>query len=126
MQRRLFSEARRLVESMTARTPPEIAGKRLQVASILWAQGRYGEALDQARSAAGAVPGDPGPRTAVSSYAAAMGRYDEAIAALEGAAALPGVKPGTYDRRLAELRASRQQQLDERNRKLLESGALPR
>jgi hypothetical protein len=126
MQRRLFSEARRLVESMTARTPPEIAGKRLQVASILWAQGRYGEALDQARSAAGAAPADAGPRMAVSNYAAAMGRYDEAIAALEGAAALPGVKPGTYDRRLVELRASRQQHLDDRNRKLLESGALPR
>jgi tetratricopeptide (TPR) repeat protein len=126
LARRLYSEARRLVESMSARTPPELAGKRLQVASILWAQGRYGEALEQARSAAGAVPDDPGPRTVVSSYAAAMGRYDEAIAALEGAAALPRAAAGAYEKRLAELREARQRQLDERNRKLLEGGALPR
>ncbi len=123
VEQRRFSEARRLVESMQAHTAPEVASKRLQVASIFWAQGRFSEALAEARSAAGAVPSDPGPLTAVSNYSAAMARYDEAISALEAAAALPGVHAGLYEKRLTELRAARQAQADQQ---MLQRGTLPR
>ncbi len=104
---RRFAEARRLVEGMAVRAPWEIAWKRLFVARILWAQGRMTEAIQEARSAAAIVPGDPGALAAVATYCAGAGRLDEAIAALEGAAALPGARPGAYDAELARLRALR-------------------
>jgi len=113
---RRFAEARRLVESMTSRSAAEVAWKRLFVARILWAQGRLTEAIQEARSASAAVPADPGPRVALSGYCAGAGRYDEAIATLEGAAALPGTRPGAYDAQLAKLRSARQAQAEQRTR----------
>jgi Flp pilus assembly protein TadD len=119
---RRFAEARRLVESMTARTPGELASKRLAVARILWTQGRHGEAIQEARSASAVVPDDPGPRVALATYCAGAGRLDEAIAALEGAAALPGARPGAYAAELARLRSARQAQLEERERQQMLRG----
>ncbi len=124
---RRYGEARRLAESMAARTGHEVASKRAFVARLLWAQGRYAEAIQEARSARDASPGDPGPRLMLASLCADAGRYDEAIAAVEGAAALPTVAPGAYASRLAELRAARQARIDRRNREqyLEAPGSLP-
>jgi hypothetical protein len=119
---RRFAEARRLVESMAARAPWEVASKRLFVARILWGQGRMTEAIQETRSAAAIVPGDPGALAAVATYCAGAGRYDEAIAALEGAAALPAARPGAYDAELARLRALRQAEVERKDREAILGG----
>lgn len=114
-----FAEARRFVESMPASAPGEIASKRLFVARILWAQGRMTEAIQEARSAATSVPGDPGALATLATYCAGAGRLDEAIATLEGAAALPSARPGAYDAELARLRALRQAEVELRDREAI-------
>ncbi len=119
---RRFAEARRLVEGMAVRAPWEIAWKRLFVARILWAQGRMTEAIQEARSAAAIVPGDPNALAAVATYCAGAGRLDEAIAALEGAAALPVARPGAFDAELARLRALRQAEVERRDREAILGG----
>lgn len=122
---RRFAEARRLAESMAARTGPEFAGKRLFIARALWAQGRSAEAVQEARAARDAAPADVGVRLALASYCAGVGRYDEAIAEVEAAAALPASPPGAYAARLEELRAARQAQIERRNREQILGGPLP-
>ena len=120
MRRHLYSEARRLAETITTHAPGEVASKHLTIAAILWAQGRHAEAIQAARRGAEMVPDSPGPKVALSNYAAGAGRYEEAIAALESAAGLPSVPAGTYDGRLAELRAARQRQIDASYRQALD------
>ena len=117
LARRMYSEARQLVEAIGTRTASEVAEKHVSIARILWAQRRYAEAIQEVRIAVTIVPNDPGPRIALSEYAASVGRLDEAISALEGAAALPTTTEGKYSKRLSELRAARQEQIDARYRR---------
>ena len=84
------AEARRLAEGMAARTPAELAQKQLLIAATLGAQGRFGEAIERARSASAVLPAAPGPLLAVASYCQQAGRLDDAIAAVERASSLPG------------------------------------
>lgn len=81
-----------------------------------WAQRRLPKAIQEARSAAAATPDNPGALATVATYLAGAGRLDEAIAALEGAAALPGVRPGTYDAELVRLRALKRAEVERRER----------
>jgi tetratricopeptide (TPR) repeat protein len=104
---RRTAEARRLAETMIAKTPTEQAQKQLLVAATLSAQGRLGEAIDRARSAAAAMPDVPWPLMAVAAYCERAGKYDDAIAAVERAATLAGQKREDYDVRLEELKKGR-------------------
>jgi tetratricopeptide (TPR) repeat protein len=113
---RRFAEARRLAETIAARSPGEVAAKRIFVAQVLQAEGRTGEAIQQARSARDAVPTDPSTHLFVADLCASAGRYEEAIAETEAAANLPGVPPARYAERLSQLRAARQAQVERRDR----------
>lgn len=99
------AEAKRLAETMAARTPNDQALRQLLVAAAFSAQGRPGEALERARSAAAVLPDSPWPLMAVAAYAQAAGRLDDAVAAIERAAALPGQRREDYEKRLTELNA---------------------
>ncbi len=118
MQRALAArhpaEAKRMAESMSARTPAEQAQRQLLVAAAFSAQGRLGEAIDRARSAAAAVPDSPWPLLAVASYCQQAGRLDDAIAAVERASSLPGQRRQEYQARLDELAAARAAQSQRR------------
>jgi Flp pilus assembly protein TadD len=97
---------------MATRTPAEQAQKQLLVAAAFSAQGRYGEAVERARSAVTALPDVPWPLLALAAYCQQAGRIDDAIAAVERAASLPGQRREAYEARLAELgkaRAAQQQ-----------------
>ncbi|MBL0278450.1 MAG: O-antigen ligase family protein [Anaeromyxobacter sp.] len=110
---RRFGEARRIAEQMSARTPRELAARHQLVARALAGQGRVAEAIEQARSAAAALPDDPGALLAVASYCEQAGRLDDAIAAVERAATLGGA-PEALAARLEGLRKARQAQRDRR------------
>jgi len=97
------AEAKRLAESMSARTPAEQAQKQLLVAAAFSAQGRYGEAVERARSAVTALPDSAGHWMALAAYCQQAGRLDDAIAAVERAASLPGQDRAAYEARLTEL-----------------------
>jgi O-antigen ligase/Flp pilus assembly protein TadD len=117
MAARRWSEALRLANDIAPRTPAEIAGKHLLIAQALHGQGRLGEAVERARSAAAAFPDVSWTTVALANFAAYAGRWDEAVAALRHAAALPGAPAGAYDQRIAELEAAKaaeQQRLLER------------
>ncbi len=101
------AEARRLAEGMAARTPAELAQKQLLIAATLGAQGRFGEAIERARSASAVLPAAPGPLMAVAAYCQQAGRLDDAIAAVERASSLPGQDRAAYEARLAELARAR-------------------
>lgn len=116
VQRRHFAEAHRLAEQVEAATPTEVAAKRVFVARILLAAGRSAEALAAAREARDAAPGDPGTLAFLAEVCVSLQRYDESVAALEAASALPGVNPGRFAGRLAELRAARAAQTERRVR----------
>ena len=106
------AEAKRLAEGMATRTPAEQAQKQLLVAAAFSAQGRYGEAMERARSAVTALPDVPWPLLALAAYCQQAGRIDDAIAAVERAASLPGQRREEYEARLADLgkaRAAQQQ-----------------
>jgi O-antigen ligase/tetratricopeptide (TPR) repeat protein len=102
---RRFSEARRLAEQMTVRTPSEIAAREQLAARTLAAQGRLGEAIERASSACGALPDSPEPPLLLARLAIEAGRIADAEAALGRAAALSGSAPDVYAARVEELRA---------------------
>ena len=99
---------------MVARTPAELATRQVLVAAALSAQGRLGEAIDRARSAAAALPDSPGPLMTVAAYCQQAGRLDDAIAAVERAASLPGQRREDYQPRLDELGQARAAQTERR------------
>ncbi len=108
------AEARRLAESMAARTPSEQATRELLVAAAFSAQGRTGEAIERARSAVAALPDAPGPLMTLAAYCQQGGRLDDAIAAVERAASLPGQRREDYQERLDELAKARAAQAQRR------------
>jgi Flp pilus assembly protein TadD len=108
------AEARRLAESMAARTPQEQALRHLLVAATLGAQGRLGEAIERARSAVTALPDSAWPLMALASYCQQGGRIDDAIAAVERASSLPGQRREDYQARLDELAKARAAQAERR------------
>jgi tetratricopeptide (TPR) repeat protein len=117
-----YSEAKRLAEGMAARTPAELAQRHAWIAGVLSAQGRLGEALEQARSAAAALPDAAWPLQSVSSYCEALGRWDDAIAALEHAAALPGQDQAYWAPRLEKVKKSKEDALQRRQTERLIEG----
>ncbi len=108
------AEARRLAESMAARTPQEQALRHLLVSATLGAQGRLGEAIERARSAVTALPDSAWPLMALASYCQQGGRIDDAIAAVERASSLPGQRREDYQARLDELAKARAAQAERR------------
>ncbi len=116
---RRFAEAHRLAESIVAHSSGEVANKRLFVASVLRAEGRLGEAIQEARAARDASPSGAGSYLVLADLCQEAGRYDDAIAAVQSAAALPGTAPGAYESRLASLREARQAQQERWNRQQL-------
>lgn len=111
-----YAEARRLAEEVVARSAEEIAGRHLLIAKILAAQGRLGEAIDQARSASGAQPYSALPLHTIASLCERAGRYDDAIAALERAAGLPSQDRSQYVTRLESLASAKRAQNERRLR----------
>ena len=108
---------------MAARTPNELALRELLVAATLNAEGRTGEAIQRARSAAGLLPDSTWPLGAVASYCEQAGRYDDAIAAAERAATLAGeAGRAPWDERVAKLKAARAAATDRRGREELLKG----
>jgi tetratricopeptide (TPR) repeat protein/O-antigen ligase len=107
---RHYSEARRLAAEMVAHDGPDLAGKHLVIARVLWAEGRSSEAIEEARAARSVTPLEPAIYVTIADYYQMAGRYEEAIAALRGAAALPAAPPGLFLDRLAELESLRKQQ----------------
>jgi tetratricopeptide (TPR) repeat protein len=116
MAARRWSEALRLADEVAPRSPAEIAGKQFLMAQALSGQGRVGEALERARSAAAVLPGELGLLLAVAEYAARAGRYDDAVTALRHAATLRGASGDGYAARIAEIEAA---QNAERQRTLM-------
>jgi len=116
------AEARRLAESMTARSVHELAMRQILVAAALHAQGRTSEAIDRARSATGILPDSTWPLDALASYCEAAGRYDDAIAAAERAATLAGEGRAPWDERVARLKAARAATIDRRGQEELLRG----
>ncbi len=105
-----FSQARATFDGIVAVEGPVLARKRILVARALEGQGRYQEALAEARVARGLLPADASVLVAFSRIAEAVGLYDEAVDSLEVAARQPATKPGTYDAKLAALKAARDEQ----------------
>jgi Flp pilus assembly protein TadD len=99
---------------MSARTPTEQAQRQLLVAAAFSAQGRFGEAVERARSAVTALPDSPGHWLALAAYCQQAGRLEDAIAAVERAASLPGQDRAAYEARLLELVQARQAQSQRR------------
>ncbi len=108
------AEAKRLAEGMSARTPTEQAQRQLLVAAAFSAQGRFGEAVERARSAVTALPDSAGHWMALAAYCQQAGRIDDALAAVERAASLPGQQREAYQARLDELAAARAAQSQRR------------
>jgi len=104
---RRYSQAKLVFERIVAREGWEVARKRSAIASTLEAQGRYSEALQEARTASASLPGAPGPLLAIARIAEQAGLHDVAIDALERAAALPTAIPGAHDEQLKRLRAAK-------------------
>jgi hypothetical protein len=107
-----WSEARRLADEIAPRTPEEVAGKHLLIARAFAAQGRLGEAIERARSAAAAQPDRPGSLITLAAYCEQAARYDDALGAVRRAAALPTAAPGAYAARIAALEAARTAQVE--------------
>jgi len=122
MASRRYSEARRLAETLAARTPAEQAHRQAVVAATLAAQGRLGEAIEHARSAAAAQPDAAWPLEAVASYCTQAGRLDDALAALEHAASRPGQAPAAWQPRLEALRRARDEAAERRKAELILRG----
>ena len=108
------AEAKRLAESMAARTPHEQALRQLLVAAAFSAQGRTGEAIERSRSAVAALPDSPWPLMTLAAYCQQGGRLDDAIAAVERASSLPGQRREDYQARLDELGKAREAQAHRR------------
>ncbi len=113
MAARRFSEAKLIAEQMRASTPRELAARHLLVARALGGQGRWAEALEQAKSAAAARPEDASLHLTLATYCERAGRYDDAIAAVERAASLGGPS-ATLTARLEALKKARDAQRDRR------------
>lgn len=110
LAQRRFSQARAVFERIAARDEGAVARRKLLVVRALEGQGRYAEALGEARGARDADPGSAAPLEAMARLAAALGRYDDALASLEEAARKPG-PPGRYDAWVGQLREARTRQV---------------
>jgi tetratricopeptide (TPR) repeat protein len=106
IEARHWSEARRCAEAILATEARAIASKRILIARVLLEEGRISEALQNATVARDILPDEASTQVFFADACARAGRYDDAIAALTLAATLPG-KPGVVERRLAEIRAAR-------------------
>jgi len=110
MAAKRFSQAKLVFDRIIAREGRELSSKRLSIARALEAQGRFGEALKEARSAQETLPNEPGPLLAVARIAEKSSLYEIAIDAVERASRLPQVIPGSYDDLLDRLRQARNTQ----------------
>lgn len=104
------AEAKKLADEIEARTPAELAQKQRLVARALAAQGRYGEAIERARSAASLEPESPWVLMDVIWLCEQAERWDDAIAALEHLAPMPGQRPEEVAARIEKLRAKKEEQ----------------
>lgn len=104
LQRRRFSEARRLVESIPPQRTFEMLAREALLAHVLLAQGRDAEAAAVLERAAGAAE-NRAVLELLATVLEKLGRPAEAIVALQRAGAVPGTLPGTYDARIAAIRA---------------------
>ena len=114
LSQRRFSQAKVVFDGIVAKEGPAQTRKRILVARALEGQGRYQEALREAKVAREVTPGDLASLETFARVAGVVGRYDEAIDALEQAARSPAAKEGAYEPRLADLRRAREQQREQR------------
>jgi tetratricopeptide (TPR) repeat protein len=107
LERRRYSQARAMFESIVARDDPAVGEKHRLIAATLEAQGRFKEALTEAQAARDAAPKELETLELFSRLSAGVGRFDDAIEALEVASRLPSARPEDFGRRIAQLRDAR-------------------